>query len=67
MCNFVLSSQIMQIRETPPSHGLNETFDQNVKLHMIGDHPELKEQLVESKQEEENNKKEKRTEKKDGG
>ena len=31
---------------------------------MIGAHPELKEQLIESKHEEENNKKERRTEKK---
>ena len=40
------------------SHELNETFDRNVKLHMIGAHPE---QLVESKHEDENNKKERRT------
>ena len=58
--NFVLSSQIMQMRE------LNETFDRNMKLNMIGAPPEPKEELlVESKKEKENNKKERRTEVKD--
>ena len=55
----------MQIRDTPTTHELNETFDQNVKHHMIKAHPEQKEQLVASKDEEENNKKERRTEVKD--